>query len=120
MAKNNKIARAINRAQKTQERIAALEAALLEEEREADRVLGEAVRLAVTNSRSKWAGDVNMTVKEFYSLVVDGEADEDGPRDGSAGVGDGHDGDAHDHAPETHDGESGDGVTDEVGASQGF
>lgn len=120
MAKNNKVARAITRAQKTQERIAALEAALLEEEREADRVLGEAVRQAVDNPRSKWADHTNLTVKEFYSLVVGGEVGGDAPSDGEAtGFGD-SDGVAHHQSPEDRASVHGDGVTDEVGGSQGF
>lgn len=108
MATSDKIARAIIRAQKTQERIAALKAALLEEEREADRVLGEAVRQAVDNPRSRWANNINLTVKEFYSLVVGIGAGDDEPRDNETeDVG-------------GLDSEDGASAADEVGGVQGF
>lgn len=117
---NNKIARAINRAQRTQDRIAALEAALLEEEREADRVLGEAIRQAVDNPRSKWASHVDLTVKEFYFTVVFDGDDDDEPSENSTGVVGGLDGEKQHPAPKAHASERGAGVTDAVGEGQGF
>ncbi|MCS4491549.1 hypothetical protein [Corynebacterium sp. ES2715-CONJ3] len=92
MSKNNRVARAVNRAQKVQDRFAAIEAELLEVEREADRVLGEAVRLAVTNSRSKWADHIDLTVEEFYSMMVGDGVGSDESSDNATAVVGGSDG----------------------------
>lgn len=120
MTARNKISRAITRAQKTQERIAALEAALLEEELETDRVLGEAVRKAVTNSRSKWAAHTDLTLQEFYDLAVGDGAAGDEPSGNETAVNGGHDGEELHHAHDTNGSEFGAGASGEAGASQGF
>lgn len=120
MAANNKVARAINRAQKTQDRIAALEAELFQKEREADRVLGEAVRQSVGNPRSKWARHTDLTVAEFYALVVDGDTLDYEPDDSGTSVLDDSDGDEQHRQPEVHDSVRGGGAAGVVGGGLGF
>lgn len=117
--KNNKIARAVSRAQMAQDRIAALEAELRKAEQAADRALGQAVRQAVTNPRSKWAGHVSLTVEEFYSMVVSGGVGGDEPNDAETAVS-GRSGEERDHASASRFGEGDAGLTDEVGDGQGF
>lgn len=119
--KNNKVARAISRAQKAQDRIAELEAELLKAEQEADRVLGEAVRLAVTNPRSKWAEHIDLTVNEFYSMVVGGMDGSDEPEAGKTDVVDRSDGEEPDPGSGGRVGDNNEtGLTDVVGDRQGF
>lgn len=65
--RNNKVSRAVRKAQDTKAKLEAIQVELAEAEREADRVLGEAVRLASTSSRSKWAKHADVTVRDFYN-----------------------------------------------------
>lgn len=71
----SKAARAVSKASKTRAKMEALQAELLEAERQADCQVGEAVRLAVTRPRSRWATHAHKSVAEFYDLVVNGEPD---------------------------------------------
>lgn len=114
MSSKKELNTALNRAEKLMKAKAKADADYREALREADRVLGEAVRLAVTNSRSAWADRVGLSVKEFYSLVVDGEdpSDDGGNRQNVQGG-------VHQVEPGTHRREFGDDVA-EGGEHQGF
>ena len=114
MTAKKKLNTALNRAEKLMKAKAKADAEYREAQREADRVLGEAVRLAVTNSRSALADRVGLSVKEFYSLVVDGEdpSDDGGNHQNLQGG-------VHRVEPETHRREFGDDAA-EGGEHQGF
>lgn len=67
--KGNKITRAKQLVADAEERIKAWEEKRDKRVREADRVLGEAVRAAVDKPRSQWAKHKELTVVEFLTLV---------------------------------------------------
>ncbi|MBK4140831.1 hypothetical protein GWO53_10390 [Corynebacterium macginleyi] len=115
MATSNQIGRAINRAQKLQERQAALDAKLREAAREADRIVGEALREGATDSRSRWAKYADLNMKEFYFLVVEGvEPSLDDSETASEG-------DSTPPAePENHGSDFGEATADFVSGNQGF
>ena len=114
MTSKKELDTAINRVEKLMKAKVQAEADCLEAQREADRVLGEAVRQAVTNSRANWADRVGLSVKEFYSLVVDGEDPSD-----DGGTHQNLQGGVHRVEPETHRREFGDDAA-EGGGHQGF
>lgn len=100
MATNKQIERSLNRAQKLREQQAALDEKLRAAEREADRIVGQALREGATDSRSRWAKYQHLNMMEFYSLVVAGG---DSPAE-----------------PENHGSDFGEATADEVGGNQGF
>lgn len=100
MATNKQIERSLNRAQKLREQQAALDEKLRAAEREADWIVGQALREGATDSRSRWAKYRHLNMKEFYSLVVAGG---DSPAE-----------------PENRGSDSGEATADEVGGNQGF
>lgn len=100
MATNKQIERSLNRAQKLREQQAALDEKLRAAEREADRIVGQALREGATDSRSRWAKYRHLNMMEFYSLVVAGG---DSPAE-----------------PENRGSDYGEATADEVGGNQGF
>lgn len=69
---DTKFQRAAARAERLRERMERAQAELRDAERESDRALGEAVRLAVTSTRSRWAQHAHVSVRDFYALVTSG------------------------------------------------
>lgn len=100
MATNKQIERSLNRAQKLREQQAALDEKLRAAEREADRIVGQALREGATDSRSRWAKYRHLNMMEFYSLVVAGG---DSPAE-----------------PENRGSDYGEATADEVGGNLGF
>ncbi|MFW0176414.1 hypothetical protein QP934_002200 [Corynebacterium sp. MSK122] len=100
MATNKQIERSLNRAQKLRERQKALAEKVREAEREADRIVGQALREGATDSRSRWAKYRHLNMMEFYSLAVAGGAS---PAE-----------------PENRGSDSGEATADEVGGNQGY
>lgn len=115
MATSNQIERSVNRAQKLREQKTALADKLREAEREADRIVGEALREGATDSRSRWAEYADLNMKEFYFLVVEGvEPSLDDSETASGG-------DSTAPAePENHGSDFGEATADFVSGNQGF
>lgn len=118
MATKKQLDRAIARAERAQEQLLKLQAEAQEAAREADRVLGSAVRQAVTESRSKWAKFAHVSVSDFYRHVVD-DVDIDDVANADDVVTDAVPADSH-HSPHDFVDSDGDGDTGYVGGSQGF
>ena len=118
MATKKQLNRAIARAERVQEQVLKLQAEAEEAAREADRVLGSAVRQAVTESRSKWAKLAHVSVSEFYRHVVD-DVDIDDVANVDDAATDAVPADGH-HLPHDFVDSDGGGGTDYVGGSQGF
>lgn len=116
MATSNQIERSVNRAQKLREQKTALADKLREAEREADRIVGEALREGATDSRSRWAKYEGLNMKEFYFLVVEGVEPSNGDRETVAVEGD----DTPPAEPESHGSDFGEATADEVSGNQGF
>lgn len=127
MATSNQIERSVNRAQKLREQKTALADKLREAEREADRIVGEALREGATDSRSRWAKYEGLNMKEFYFLVVEGVEPSNGDRDAGeepsnddretvAVEGD----DTPPAEPGNHGSDFGEATADEVSGNQGF
>ncbi len=118
MATKKQLDRAIARAERAKEQLLKLQAEAQEAACEADRVLGSAVRQAVTESRTKWAKFAHVSVSEFYRHVVDNAGIDDvaNANDEATGA---VPADSH-HSPHDFVDSDGDGDTGYVGGSQGF
>lgn len=115
MATSNQIERSVNRAQKLREQQTALADKLREAEREADRIVGEALREGATDSRSRWAEYADLNMKEFYFLVVEGvEPSLDDSETASEGDS------TAPSEPENHGSDFGEATADFVSGNQGF
>lgn len=100
----NKITRAKQRVADAEERIKAWEKKRDDLVREADRVLGEAVRAAVDKPKSQWAQHKGLTVVEFLNLVEGRDAASDDSE--NIGSDSGDSGDNSDHSGVEDDGQN--------------